>query len=104
MSQCMDLIAAMSQPSAECVLRCVSLIALNCFVNLPWSSIAERDSASEGLVSHMRKASHWLTSTMPRCKATPEAKARMQAGKPSENFSEGIELADKHDYNTGGRA
>lgn len=55
MSQCMDLIAAMSQPSAECVLRCVSLIALNCFVNLPWSSIAERDSASEGLVSHMRE-------------------------------------------------
>lgn len=55
MEQCMAVLAAMPQPTAENVLRCVMLIVLNCFCNLDWPSFAERDRMLEGLIGHIRE-------------------------------------------------
>jgi hypothetical protein len=52
---CMQALAAMTQPNAENVLRCVMLIVLNCFMNLNWPTMAERDRMLEGLIGHIRE-------------------------------------------------
>jgi hypothetical protein len=55
MAVCMQALAAMPEPTAENVLRCVMLIVLNCFMNLDWPTMAERDRMLEGLIGHIRE-------------------------------------------------
>ena len=55
MGQCMQVLAGLPDPCAENVLCCVMLVVLNCFLNLNWPSLAERDRFLEGLISHIRE-------------------------------------------------
>ena len=55
MQQCMEILAAMPEPTAENVLRCVMLITLNASLNLNWPTLQERDRMIEGLIQHIRE-------------------------------------------------
>ena len=52
---CMEVLARMQEATAENVLRCVHLVVLNCFLNLDWPTLQERDRFVEGLIQPIRE-------------------------------------------------